>query len=108
MGFFIFRILINSNPAIPNGIYETHCRSNFSNHIFYCIPYHKTLLGNPKAKNRWSVNCCLVSRTILLVQNSYHGYYSLPGGYLKRKESAVNAVIRELRKKLELWLNLVN
>ena len=34
---------------------------------------------------------------ILLVRNSYHRYYSLPGGYMKRKESAVNAAIRELK-----------
>ncbi len=37
---------------------------------------------------------------ILLVRNSYHDYYTLPGGYLKRKESPINAAIRELQEEI--------
>jgi 8-oxo-dGTP diphosphatase len=33
---------------------------------------------------------------ILLVKNSYVSFYSLPGGYLKRGETAIAAAIREL------------
>ncbi len=34
--------------------------------------------------------------TILLVRNSYLQYYSLPGGYVRRNETARQAAIREL------------
>jgi 8-oxo-dGTP diphosphatase len=37
---------------------------------------------------------------VLLVRNSYVPYYSLPGGYLHRGESARDAVIRELREEV--------
>lgn len=33
---------------------------------------------------------------VLLVKNSYVRYYSLPGGYLKRGETAHQAAVREL------------
>jgi 8-oxo-dGTP diphosphatase len=33
---------------------------------------------------------------VLLVRNSYVPYYSLPGGYLRRGETARDAVVREL------------
>lgn len=34
---------------------------------------------------------------ILLVETSYHKYFNLPGGYLKKGETAKQAAIRELR-----------
>jgi ADP-ribose pyrophosphatase YjhB (NUDIX family) len=37
---------------------------------------------------------------VLLVRNSYVPYYSLPGGYLRRGESARDAAIRELREEV--------
>jgi ADP-ribose pyrophosphatase YjhB (NUDIX family) len=33
---------------------------------------------------------------ILLVRNSYVGYYSLPGGYVRREETGRHAALREL------------
>ncbi len=39
---------------------------------------------------------------ILLVRTSYHGYFSLPGGYLKSKETAIQAAIRELKEETGL------
>jgi 8-oxo-dGTP diphosphatase len=37
---------------------------------------------------------------VLLVRNSYVPYYSLPGGYLQRGETARDAVVRELREEV--------
>ncbi len=37
---------------------------------------------------------------VLLVQNSYVPYRSLPGGYVARHETAVQAAIRELREEI--------
>ncbi len=39
---------------------------------------------------------------ILLVRTSYHGYYSLPGGYIRNNETAVDAAIRELKEEIGL------
>ena len=39
---------------------------------------------------------------ILLVRNSYHGYYSLPGGYVHPREPAAEAATRELKEELGL------
>jgi len=39
---------------------------------------------------------------LLLARNSYLTYYSLPGGYLKRHETAVDAAVRELSEELGL------
>ncbi|MGC4069722.1 MAG: NUDIX domain-containing protein [Polyangiaceae bacterium] len=39
---------------------------------------------------------------VLLVRNSYVDYYSLPGGYLKTKEDARDAALRELGEELNL------
>jgi len=41
--------------------------------------------------------------TILLVKNSYTTYYSLPGGYVRRKETSLEAAIRELHEETGLW-----
>ncbi len=40
--------------------------------------------------------------TILLVRNSYVPYYNLPGGYLRRGESASQAACRELKEEIGL------
>jgi 8-oxo-dGTP diphosphatase len=37
---------------------------------------------------------------VLLVRNSYVPYYSLPGGYLRRGETAREAAVRELREEV--------
>ena len=37
---------------------------------------------------------------VLLVRNSYVPYYSAPGGYLQRRESARQAALRELREEV--------
>ena len=37
---------------------------------------------------------------VLLVQNSYVPYRSLPGGYVARNETAVQAAVRELREEI--------
>ena len=37
---------------------------------------------------------------VLLVRNSYVPYYSLPGGYLRRGETARDAAVRELREEV--------
>ncbi len=39
---------------------------------------------------------------VLLVRNSYVPYYSLPGGYLRRGETARSAAVRELREEIGL------
>jgi 8-oxo-dGTP diphosphatase len=39
---------------------------------------------------------------ILLVKNSYVRYFSLPGGYVKRGESGIDAAIRELLEEIGL------
>lgn len=39
---------------------------------------------------------------VLLVQNSYVNYLSLPGGHVKQNESAVKAAVRELREEIGL------
>jgi 8-oxo-dGTP pyrophosphatase MutT (NUDIX family) len=39
---------------------------------------------------------------VLLAKNSYVSYYCLPGGYLKRSETAVDAALRELSEELGL------
>jgi 8-oxo-dGTP pyrophosphatase MutT (NUDIX family) len=39
---------------------------------------------------------------ILLVQNSYLNYMSLPGGHVNQGESAVQAAVRELREEIGL------
>lgn len=39
---------------------------------------------------------------ILLVRNSYVGYYSLPGGYVRTGESGRQAAVRELREEVRL------
>ncbi len=39
---------------------------------------------------------------ILLVKNSYLKYFSLPGGYIKQGEEAIDAVVRELREEIKL------
>lgn len=39
---------------------------------------------------------------ILLVRNSYVGYYSLPGGYVRTGESGRQAAVRELREEVSL------
>lgn len=39
---------------------------------------------------------------ILLVKNSYRRQYTLPGGYIRRGESAVEAAARELREEVGL------
>ncbi len=41
---------------------------------------------------------------ILLVKNSYLNYFSLPGGYVRREEKALDAAVRELRE--EVGLNI--
>lgn len=38
--------------------------------------------------------------TILLIRNSYLRYYNLPGGYIRRNESARKAALRELREEV--------
>ncbi len=43
--------------------------------------------------------------TILLIRNSYVRYYSLPGGFIYRKETAKQAAIRELIEETGLSLN---
>ncbi|HVU05577.1 MAG TPA: NUDIX hydrolase [Polyangiaceae bacterium] len=40
---------------------------------------------------------------VLLVQNSYVNYVSMPGGYLRRGETSVQAAIRELHEETGLW-----
>jgi 8-oxo-dGTP pyrophosphatase MutT (NUDIX family) len=45
-----------------------------------------------------------VNHRILLVKNSYVQYFCLPGGYVKRGESGLDAAIRELRE--EVGLNI--
>lgn len=40
--------------------------------------------------------------TILLIRNSYLRYYSLPGGYIQRNETAQQAAIRELAEEIGL------
>lgn len=42
---------------------------------------------------------------ILLVRNSYHHYYSLPGGYVRPGERGVETAIRELREEIGLELD---
>jgi 8-oxo-dGTP pyrophosphatase MutT (NUDIX family) len=42
---------------------------------------------------------------ILLIKNSYVGYYSLPGGYIKSGERPVDAAVRELREELSLGVD---
>ncbi len=37
---------------------------------------------------------------VLLVRNSYVSYYSLPGGYVRRNETAREAALRELREEV--------
>jgi len=37
---------------------------------------------------------------VLLVRNSYVPYYSLPGGYIRRGETARDAAVRELREEV--------
>ncbi len=39
---------------------------------------------------------------ILLIRNSYHNYYSLPGGYVHPNEPAAEAAVRELKEELGL------
>lgn len=39
---------------------------------------------------------------VLLVQNSYLNYMSLPGGYVRANESAEEAAVRELREEISL------
>jgi len=41
-------------------------------------------------------------RKILLIRNSYHNYFSLPGGYVHTNESAANAAARELEEEIGL------
>lgn len=41
-------------------------------------------------------------RKILLIRNSYHHYFSLPGGYVHSNESAADAATRELEEELGL------
>jgi 8-oxo-dGTP diphosphatase len=41
-----------------------------------------------------------VNNRILLVKNSYVRYFSLPGGYVKTGESAIDAARRELREEV--------
>ncbi|MEE9384844.1 MAG: NUDIX hydrolase [Nannocystaceae bacterium] len=42
---------------------------------------------------------------ILLVRNSYHDYYSLPGGYVRTGESGLEAAKRELKEEIGLDLS---
>lgn len=44
-------------------------------------------------------------RRILLVKNSYVPYYSLPGGYLHRGETAAQAAARELKEEVGLEIS---
>ena len=37
---------------------------------------------------------------ILLIKNSYVGYFSIPGGYVRRSEEARDAAVRELREEI--------
>jgi ADP-ribose pyrophosphatase YjhB (NUDIX family) len=37
---------------------------------------------------------------VLLVRNSYVPYYSIPGGYVRKRETARDAVVRELREEV--------
>ena len=66
--------------------------------IIYFIAYRiiKLYWAIRKPKTDGALIAVWYQGKILLVRNSYHGYYSLPGGYLRRNESAVNAAIREL------------
>ncbi len=41
---------------------------------------------------------------VLLVRNSYVSYYSAPGGYLRRHETAREAAVRELREEIDLTI----
>ncbi len=42
---------------------------------------------------------------LLLVRNSYVPYYSLPGGYLRRGETAREAAVRELREEVGITMD---
>ena len=42
---------------------------------------------------------------VLLVRNSYVPYYGLPGGYMRRGESARDAVVRELMEEVGISTN---
>jgi 8-oxo-dGTP diphosphatase len=39
---------------------------------------------------------------LLLVRNSYVGYYSLPGGYVHHEEASRDAAVRELKEEIRL------
>ncbi|MEM7678845.1 MAG: NUDIX hydrolase [Myxococcota bacterium] len=43
---------------------------------------------------------------ILLVQNSYTRYLSLPGGYVRRNETGRQAAVRELKEEINLEVSL--
>ncbi len=41
---------------------------------------------------------------LLVIRNSYRPGYSLPGGYLRWRESALEAAVREMREELQLTI----
>ncbi len=76
--------------------------------LFFRISY---FIAYRLMKSYWAIrkpetNGALISiwykGEILLVRTSYHGYYSLPGGYVKSKETAIQAAIRELKEEIGL------
>ncbi|TPV94653.1 MAG: NUDIX hydrolase [Myxococcales bacterium FL481] len=75
-------------------------------HLAYTVAYRlmRVYWAVRRPATRGALVALWCNGEILLVRNSYHGYFSLPGGYVQPGESGIEAARRELKEEVGLDL----